>query len=93
MRNIIAVLIIMSFVILIPCNRCGSSKQCDAEQEKQTKFVYNKDKNIIKTHPLKPVKIKLKRDYDGDYSWEIVGEDAGDVLRNNRMLEEKLKKE
>jgi predicted secreted protein len=68
-----------------------STITCYAEQP--SKLVYSKDKNIIKMQPKSPVKIKFKRDSKGVYSWEINGEDAGEIIRNNKMLEDKLIKE
>jgi len=67
-----------------------SIPQCYAEQDR--KFVYSKDKVLLRSLPKSPVKIKLKRSNDGDYSWEITGDDAGAIIRNNKMLEDKLNK-
>lgn len=66
------------------------ARSCYGEQDKQDRLIYSKDKNLIKTLPRSPVKIKFKKDGKGDYSWEITGEDAREIIRNNKILEDRL---
>jgi hypothetical protein len=37
------------------------------------------------------LKIKLKRDKDGEYAWEIDGKDVAEILKANRELNIRLK--
>jgi hypothetical protein len=37
------------------------------------------------------LKIKLKRDKDGEYAWEIDGKDVAEILKANRALNIRLK--
>ncbi len=41
---------------------------------------------IQKVKPEKPVKIKLKRNADGEYSWELNGDNAERVIEADRKL-------
>jgi predicted secreted protein len=45
---------------------------------------------IREIKPQKPVRIKLKRNSSGSYSWELNGNDADKVLQINKKLAESL---
>lgn len=45
---------------------------------------------IREIKPQKPVRIKLKRNASGSYSWELNGNDADKVLQLNKKLAESL---
>ena len=51
---------------------------------------YQKEMDEIKKSLKGDVKIKLKKDGKGDYSWEITGKDAQEVLKTNDTLRKKL---
>lgn len=51
---------------------------------------YQKEMDEIKKSLKGDVKIKLKKDGKGDYSWEITGKDAQEVLKANDALRKKL---
>lgn len=48
---------------------------------------------LLKLEKSKPVKIKLKRDAKGNYSWEINGEDIKDIIKSDKALRKALIKE
>ena len=47
---------------------------------------------IAEIKPHKPVKIKLKRNFDGNYSWELTGDSANEVLQADKELKESVGK-
>ncbi|UCF86973.1 MAG: hypothetical protein JSV71_05705 [Nitrospiraceae bacterium] len=71
-------------LLILPVQACS-----DTEEEH---VVYKTVPEIQSIKPQKPVKIKLKRNTKGEYSWDISGDDADKVLEANRKLEESLEK-
>lgn len=51
---------------------------------------YKRELEEIKKNLRGDIKIKLKKDSKGGYSWEITGKDAGEVLKANDTLRKKL---
>ncbi len=47
---------------------------------------FKKDAKIAKALPPKPVKIKLKRDGKGEYSWELSGDGLREIIRLDKRL-------
>lgn len=41
---------------------------------------------ISEISPEKPVKIKLKRNGDGEYSWELSGDDVEQIVETDKRL-------
>lgn len=72
---------------------CGSSSSPPAGKPEGTsapKVIVEKEK-IEKVHPLPPeVKIKLKRDGKENYTWELSGTDADEVLKVNEKMRKQL---
>jgi hypothetical protein len=46
--------------------------------------------HLSRSEREKPVKIKLKRDSKGNYSWEINGENAEDIINADKSLKKSL---
>jgi hypothetical protein len=83
-KNILAaVLFIVLFSGIIACSGSDSGRQ---------ESVFKRVPEIAEIRPGSPVKIKLKRNGDGDYSWELSGDDAEKVLKADRKLKEALGK-
>jgi hypothetical protein len=80
-RILIAIMLIF---ILLPVQSCTGSD----DEEKPAAFKSIPEIQSIK--PRKPVKIKLKRNASGKYSWEISGDNADKVLEANKQLEKDL---
>jgi len=59
----------------------------------QTQVQASKDKVLQYAKPKKPVKIKLHRDKKGEYSWDITGENADEIIRADKRLRQLLKEE
>lgn len=51
---------------------------------------YKEELEDIKKNLKGEVKIKLKRDGKGSYTWEIAGKDAQEILKVNETLRKKL---
>jgi hypothetical protein len=49
-------------------------------------FVIERSPDIEKVKPHRPVKIKVKRDVQGRYSWELSGENTEEIIKTDRRL-------
>jgi hypothetical protein len=58
--------------------------------EPQKDATYQKEMDELRKSIKAEVKIKLKKDGKGSYSWEIQGKDPQEVLRVNETLRKKL---
>jgi hypothetical protein len=84
-RYILAVLVISSlFSGTSACSRSDGGRQ---------EAVFKQVPEIAEIRPGSPVKIKLKRNGAGDYSWELSGDDAEKVIQADKKLKESLGKE
>jgi len=63
----------------------GSSYAADKEA-----FQFKKQPELQQIKTKKPVKIKLKRTAKDEYSWELSGDDADEVVRTDRKLRKML---
>jgi hypothetical protein len=53
-------------------------------------FQFRKQPELQQIKPKKPVKIKLRRTAKGEYSWELSGDDADEIVRTDRKLKKML---
>ena len=58
--------------------------------EAQKDTAYQKEMDELRKSIKSEVKIKLKKDGKGTYSWEIQGKDPQEILRVNETLRKKL---
>jgi hypothetical protein len=82
-------------LLLVACTRGTEtpSVQKSAQQNAEGQGVeaqYQKELDEIKKSLKGDVKIKLKKEGKGAYSWEITGKDAPEVLKANDILRKKL---
>lgn len=84
LNKLIPVLLIMIF--LIPLQACTRTE----EKKEGTVFKQQPEILEVKTQQ-KPVTIKLKRSVNGDYSWDLSGSDADEVLKADKRLKDSLK--
>lgn len=73
---IIAALIIMLASITYPAEKEG--------------FQFRKQPELQQIKPKKPVRIKLKRTAKDEYSWELSGYDADEIVKTDRKLRKML---
>jgi hypothetical protein len=64
-----------------------------SQPQTQPQVQASKDKVLQYAKPKKPVKIKLHRDKKGEYSWDITGENADEIIRADKRLRQLLKEE
>lgn len=65
---------------------------CSNSESNEQRSVFQKVPEIAEIKPHKPVKIKLKRNFDGNYSWELTGDSANEVLQADKELKESVGK-
>ncbi len=56
----------------------------------QEAFSVKKQPELQQIKPRKPVKIRLKRTAKDEYSWELSGDDADDIVRADQRLRKLL---
>lgn len=74
------------FLFLVPFLSC-------VNHDKGQKHEFRQIPELRQIKPEKPVKIKLRRNASGSYSWELRGDEAGKVIEADRKLRESLNKE
>jgi outer membrane biogenesis lipoprotein LolB len=82
--------VVMALFFLFACSRpaeIGSGRETGTGQKEEQ---YRKEMEEIKKTIKGEVKIKLKKDGKGAYTWEITGKDAQEVLKVNEALARKL---
>lgn len=53
-------------------------------------FQFKKQPELQQTKPKKPVKIKLRRSPKDEYTWELAGDDADEIVKTDRRLRKML---
>jgi len=77
-------IVFLAVFLLIPaCSGSGDKEQQPA--------VFKQEQEIQGITPKNPVKIKLKRSAKNEYSWEISGDNADEVIKTDKRLKEGLK--
>ena len=82
-RQVVNILMVVFLLIAAPA--CT-----DTEDEQQTP-VFGQVPEIQEIKPQKPVKIKLKRNTKGEYSWDISGDNVDEIIKADKRLKEGLK--
>jgi hypothetical protein len=78
--------IVVVLCLLVGCSRFPESTPPKSAPEEQ----YSKELDEVRKAIKGEVRVKLKKDAKGDYSWEISGKDASEVLKANDALAKKL---
>lgn len=63
---------------------------CPADGAEKEGFQFRRDQELQQVRPKRPVKIKLKRTVKGEYSWELSGDDADEILKTDAKLRQQL---
>jgi predicted secreted protein len=53
-------------------------------------FKFTKQPELQQVKPKKPVKIKLRRSAKDEYTWELTGDDAEEIIRTDKRLRKML---
>ena len=65
---------------------------CNKSEGNQEETVFRRIPEIAEIKPQKPVKIKLKRNAKGNYSWELSGDDAKKIIEADKKLKKSIEK-
>ncbi len=82
-RNIIK-LIVFVFLVIPLSSGCSEEQFKDDTQKDELKL--EKIPEIQQIRPERPVKIKLRRDVQGRYSWELSGDNPDEIIRVDKRL-------
>jgi len=89
MRLVLVASIVVALAVASCENRSGPSPE-KSESPRVPKVVVEREKYERET-PLPPeVKIRLRRDGKDNYSWELSGSDADQILKVNEKLRKKV---
>lgn len=72
------------------CSRPETVIETEKAHSSTSNEQYRKDMDEIKKSMRGDIKIKLKKDGKGAYSWEISGKDAYEVVKTNGILAKKV---
>ena len=89
MNRSIGIGALLFLFILIACERMPFPAQGKPEPPSVPKVVVEKERVERPLHPPE-VKIRLKKDAKDNYSWELSGSDADQILRVNEKLRRQL---
>lgn len=88
---ILCLMMVFSFTFCSKVKENGIQvEQKDTKGQKATDNQYQKELEEIKKSLKGDIKIKLKKDAKGGYSWEITGRDTNEVLKANETLKKRL---
>ncbi len=79
----------LPLLVLFSCTSISGDSN-ELGSKKSNDFEFKKDNELSQIIPEPPVKIKLKRSWKGDYSWELTGNTEKRIVEINRLLEEEL---
>jgi outer membrane biogenesis lipoprotein LolB len=77
-------------MLLVGCTGSTDVTPAKKVDDAQKDATYQKEMDEVRKSIKSEVKIKLKKDGKGTYSWEIQGKDPQEVLRVNETLRKKL---
>ncbi len=76
--------------MLVACSGSADVAPAKKGEDPSKDAAYQKDMDELRKAIKSDVKIKLKKDGKGAYSWEIQGKDPQEVLKANETLKKKL---
>jgi len=77
-------------MLLVGCTGSTDLTPAKKVDDAQKDATYQKERDEVRKSIKSEVKIKLKKDGKGSYSWEIQGKDPQEVLKVNETLRKKL---
>jgi hypothetical protein len=89
MKRTLALCLLVAF-ITITCEKKPLPSQVRSEVPAVSKVIVEKEKAEQEKFLPAEVKIKLKRDGKDNYSWELSGSDADQILKVNGKLRKQL---
>jgi len=92
MKRTLTLCLLVVFVT-IACEKTSLPSQVTSETPAFSKVIVEKEKAEQEQPLPAEVKIKLKRDGKDNYSWELSGSDADQILKVNEKLKKQLSRE
>jgi len=90
-------ILILCFSIIFLNTFCSKAPEKNLQDQlnatnssKDGQIQYQKELEEIKKSIKGDIKIRLKKDAKGGYSWEITGKDANEILKANDILKKRL---
>ncbi len=80
-------------VFFVNCALSGCTRPAPVYERPVQDARYQKELEEIKKNMRGEVKIRLKRDGKGAYSWEVSGKDPHEIIKNNAILSKKISNE
>lgn len=77
-----SVFIYLFMLLILTFSACSGANGTGKDEGSKFKSV----QEISEVNPETPVKIKLKRNGDGEYSWELSGDDVEKVIETDKRL-------
>lgn len=77
----------ISIFIIVLALFCFIASAYTAEKDS---FQFKKQPELQQIKPKKPVKIKLRRSAKDEYTWELTGDDAEEIIRTDKRLRKML---
>ena len=81
--------LLISVLLLFSCEKLREVTNPPNNEQKNVEG-YEKQIEELKRTLKGDIKIKLKRDGKGNYTWEIQGKDVNEVLKTNEILKKRL---
>jgi hypothetical protein len=90
--NSIAKTVLLSVLVCAALSGCGRDVQVKEGGKTQAAadVRYGKELEEIRKSLKGDIKIKLRKDGKGAYSWEIAGKDAQEILRADSVLSKRI---
>ncbi|MBI4826913.1 MAG: hypothetical protein HY807_10925 [Nitrospirae bacterium] len=82
MKNKNSILVFLFMCLILTATACSGAGGTAKDEGSAFKSV----QEIGEAAPETPVKIKLKRNGDGEYSWELSGDDVEKVIETDKRL-------
>ena len=86
--------VLLAFLVIFSFFSCGKGTEIPVKQkasaDQASESQYKREMEEVKKSLRGDIKIKLKKEGKGTYSWEITGKDAQEVLKTNDMLRKRL---
>ncbi|GAB4533955.1 MAG: hypothetical protein Fur0020_00090 [Thermodesulfovibrionia bacterium] len=79
------------FLVLLMMTLLLSLQSCKGSESNQKGLEYQTVSEIKDVKPEKPIRVKLKRDKNGEYSWEISGEDVDRIIETDKRIRGSVK--
>lgn len=86
----IGLLIFLLLFLLPSCDKINEVRFKETAKKEISQENYERQIEELKKAVKQDIKIRLKRDSKGSYSWEIQGKDVNEVLKVNDILKRRL---